>query len=426
MKKLFTLLAIASFGFSYGQECVDQKEPNFGSDEASCKKYVSLYTEPLKQKDYHEAALNWWKAHSFCPAYKTNFYKNGVYIYKKLIKAETDKAAKTAKADTLYMIYDEWMKNLGECCGIQKKYATDIMMYKSSDYEKAYGLFVKAEACDINSMKHTQVQQYMKATYTMVKNGKAECDVLLEKYDKLASVCEKNTKEGVEKYREKYSKAIEYLDKLVAPCASCDKLEELFKPKFEADPENIDLMKKIVNMMGGRKCTDSDFYFDVVVKLHDKEPSFTSAKGIAMKYYNEGKTKDAAKYLDQALTLTEDEAEKAKLYPYLMSVYSKQGKWNDAIKYAGMIGSSEKNATTARAVASKANSCGADNTERSFAYCLALDYAEKAGGKVSSKEISAWKGRLSTEQDIFFKGLTVGQEVTVPCWKNEKTKLRAK
>jgi len=148
--------------------------------------------------------------------------------------------------------------------------------------------------------------------------------------------------------------------------------------------------------------------------------------GIGKKYYKEGDYKNAVKYFEEALAMAESDEEKQKLYTLLMSSNGKLGRCNDRIKYAGMIGTNEKYAATARCIASKASSCGSTNVQRSFAYCLALDYAEKAGGKVSSGEIKAWKDRLAASQDIFFENYEVGQSVPVPCWNGEKTKIRAK
>lgn len=430
MKKLFTIVGILSLSaIAFGQECKDVDEPNYGSDENECKKYISLYSEPLKQENFKEAAHFWWKAQATCPQYKTNLYRNGNYIYTKLAKeAKKNKDDKmlAQRADSLFIIYDLWMQNFGTCDRIELEYANDIMSFKREDFEKAYNKFENSfTKVDESEIKATWVQYYFLATYQMVQSKKAECDALLEKYDLLSGVCERKIKNGDERDQKNFKNILAFLDQYVAPCAGCDQLDELFKPKFEADPDNVELMEKIVTMMGNRKCTESDFYFSVVVALDAKKPSFKSKKGIGLKYYGDKNYSKAMPYFEQALELTEDDDEKTGLYRYLANSALQMGSAKTAVKWAEKIGGAEYYAIKAQAIASTASSCGSTVVKRSFAYCLALDYAEKSGGKISSSTMNAWKQRLATTQDLFFEGYEVGKTETVECW-GESTVIRAK
>lgn len=430
MKKLFTIVGILGMSaLSYGQECKDVDEANFGTDENECKKNISLYSEHLKNENFKDAAHFWWATQAVCPQYKTNLYKNGNYIYTKLAKEakkNKDKEDLAKKADTLFIIYDLWMENFGVCDKIEVDYADDIMSFKKEDYEKAYNKYEKSfTKIDESKVKATSVQYYFLATYTMVQTKKAECDALLDKYDLLSGVCERKIKNGNERDQKNFKNVLAFLDKYVAPCAGCDKLEELFKPKFEADPENVELMEKIVTMMGNRKCSEGDFYFNVVVALDAKKPSFKSKKGIALKYYSDKNYGKAMGYFEQAVEMTEDESEKESLYRYLANSALQKGSGKTAVKWGEKIGGSEYYAIKAQAIARSASSCGSSTVERSFAYCLALDYAEKSGGKVSSSTMNAWKQRLASTQDLFFEGYEVGKSVSVSCW-GESTKIRAK
>jgi len=425
MKKIFTIVAVLLVSLTNAQECATQAEDDFGADTETSRKYISLYSGYLGQKNFKEAANFWWQAQTAAPKYKPNLYSNGVSIYQKLAGA-AKKAKDTVKtkelADSLFIVYDIWIDTYGDCYKTQMKYANDRVKYFPADFEISYGKYKKAfELYPADKIKSSWVQKYFTTAYMMVRNKKIECDELLELYDQLSGICEK--KAATDK---NFATAQKTLDKYVAPCASCDKLEELFKPKFEASPDDVKLMEKIVGMMGGRKCTDSDFYITVVEKLHAINPTYKSARGLALYYYNKKSYKKAATFFEEALTLTEDEAEKAKLYSPLVNIYRNNGNNTNHIKYAGLISSNDKNAAIARCIAGKASSCGNTNVLRSFGYSLALDYAEKSGGKVSSGEIKAWKDRLPTTQELFFESFEVGQAVSVPCWKGEKTKVRAK
>lgn len=425
MKKIFTIAAVMFMSLSNAQECATQAEDDFGADVETSRKYISLYSSYLGQKSYQEAANFWWQAKEAAPKYKPNLYKNGVAIYQTLADA-AKKAKDTTQtigyADTLFRVYDLWIDTYGDCYKIQMKYANDRTKYYPKDFEISYAKYKVAFAFyPLDKIRSSWVQKYFTTAYMMVRNKRIECDEILELYDFLTGICDK--KSATDK---NFATAQKTLDKYIAPCASCDKLEELFKPKFEASPDDIQLMEKIVGMMGGRKCTDSEFYMMVVEKIYAITPTYKSARGLALYYYNKKAYSQAANFFEEALTLTEDELEKAKLYPPLVNIYASTNNCTKRIKYAGMIGSNERNAAIASCIAGKASSCGNTKVLRSFGYCLALDYAEKSGGKVSSAQVNAWKKSLATTQELFFAdGIKVGQEVSVPCWKGEKTKVRA-
>ena len=75
MKKIFTIIAVMLGGIANAQECATQAEANYGADENESKKFISLYSEPLKQKNYQEAAEYWWMAQTAAPNYKPNLYR---------------------------------------------------------------------------------------------------------------------------------------------------------------------------------------------------------------------------------------------------------------------------------------------------------------------------------------------------------------
>ena len=130
MKNIILIIALIVTSSISAQDCAVQKQPNWGSDSASCRTNVSLYTEFLKQKNWNDAAGSWWKAQSSCPMYKTNLYKNGTYIYRKIAteRAKAKDPNLSLYVDTLFSIYDLWIENYGTCDQIKLKSAGDIML----------------------------------------------------------------------------------------------------------------------------------------------------------------------------------------------------------------------------------------------------------------------------------------------------------
>lgn len=429
MKKFITAFTILISAASYGQECNVQKEANYGTNESECKANVSIYSEYLKQKNFQEMRVAWWQAQVSCPQYKTLLYQNGTYLYQQLlneaVKAKDPNVSKLV--DTLMMVYDLQVKNMGDCWEIQLDRAVDLIKYDQSKYETAYGFFQKGFATvPQNKITATYVNSYFTSSYLMVSNKKIDCDKLLEDYEKLDKITNDKITElkasGDEKQLGYWTNVLLTLEKYVAPCASCDKLEELFKPKTNADKENLELVKKAIKMLDSRNCS-SDYYMSLLIILDSKEPTGDSKLKIGNYYLSKRDYKSAKKYLEEALTYDIDEALKGKINSQLASIELSTGNYKAAFALGNKIGGCEGNYIKAQAIARSASDCGTSSVSKGIVYCLALDYAEKAGSCVPSSFISNCKANLPTKSQVFNEGKNVGDTETVPCW-GESTKLR--
>jgi hypothetical protein len=429
MKKLITALTILISAASFGQECNVQKEANYGTNESECKANVSIYSEYLKQKNFTEMRVAWWQAQKSCPQYKTLLYQNGTYLYQQLlneaVKAKDPNVNKLV--DTLVMVYDLYATNMGDCWEIQLDKASDLIKYDQSRYEIAYGLFQKGFATvPQNKITATYVNNYFTSSYLMVSNKKIDCDKLLEDYEKLDKIANDKIVElkaaADEKQLGYWNNVLSTLEKYVAPCASCDKLEEMYKPKTDADKENLELVKKAIKMLDSRNCS-SDYYMSLLIILDSKEPTGNSKLKIGNYYVSKKEYKPAKNYLEEALTYEMDEDTKGKVYNILASIELSSGNYKAAFALGSKIGGCEGNYIKAQAIARSASSCGTSSVTRGLVYCLALDYAEKAGSCVSSSFIANCKSGLPTKSQAFTEGKNVGDSETVPCW-GESTKLR--
>ena len=190
MKNILVLISLFIICSTTAQDCVVQKQPNWGSDSASCRTNVSLYTEFLKQKNWVDAAGSWWKAQISCPKYKTNLYKNGTYIYRK-ITAERAKAKDpnlSGYVDTLFKIYDLWIENYGDCNEIKLKSAGDIMKFiPKSKYEQAYALFQEVYNDNPGALSYGDVKLFFYSAIYMFNNKKIDCDAFLTDFEQMSS-----------------------------------------------------------------------------------------------------------------------------------------------------------------------------------------------------------------------------------------------
>ncbi|MBG15362.1 MAG: hypothetical protein CL853_03310 [Crocinitomicaceae bacterium] len=430
MKNIVLLISLFVLSIVSAQDCVIQKEPNWGSDSASCRTNVSLYTEFLKQKNWTDASSSWWKAQESCPKYKTNLYKNGTYIYRK-ITSERAKAKDPnigLYVDTLFKIYDLWISNYGNCNEIKLKSAGDIMKFvPKSKYETAYGLFQEVYANNSGALSYGDIKLFFYSAIYMFNNKKIDCDAFLTDFEQMSDLCDKNIKSGIKV--DKFKAVISFLDQSIAPCASCDKLEEIYSKKVAANPDDMNLTRKVFGMLSAKKCTDSDFYLALLEKVlndPDNPPTDKDLINAALADHKRGDYAKAKERFNRALEISQDEENKQKCYTMLYDIALKRKNYKEAFRLtSSMTDNCIANERKARAVAASASDCGTSALERSLVYCLALDYADKACGKVGSATVNAWKGSLLPKKDLIMLDVVNGSEHTVKCW-NSTVKLRTR
>jgi len=113
----------------------------YGKDSAECVKYLSYYSELVKQNNLTEAAPFWRKAFSICPpTVSQNMYINGQKIFRYEIgQNRKDPVRYKQLVDTLLMLNDMraqyYPKNAVK--SMDNK-AIDVVNYYASDYESQF------------------------------------------------------------------------------------------------------------------------------------------------------------------------------------------------------------------------------------------------------------------------------------------------
>ncbi len=432
MNKIFiSLLFIFTFLMSFSQDCFQASKTNWGNDSLECRKNVSLYSEFMKQKVFADAAIFWTKTQNYCPKYKPNLYANGAYIYKNIIK--TKKKEKSSQVnlyfDSLYLVYDQWILNFGICDEIKADMAKDIITLSDrKKFNKAYELYREVFQNSPQITSYSDIKYFfVYGAKTLYKKNILSCDQLLADYDMLSQVCDNNISNGIKV--DKYSKIQELLDKEVSPCASCDKLEEIYTSKHNADPENMALTKKIFERLSSNKCTESSLYLNLLDKVLNDPNNPPSAKDLynaAVANYKRKEFSKAEKRFNRAIDIADDENLKQKIYEILYDIAFNKNQYKKALSIAGKFAdpcaASDKKA---RIVASSSSKYGTSAFNKSLIYCLALNYASKSCGKTSTNAISSWKGQLLPKSELIMLDIKSGSIQQVPFWgQNVELKTR--
>ncbi len=434
MKNLITgivFIFLGAFTATNAQVCNDVTASNFGKDSVSCRQNVSIYSEFLRQKNWNEASIAWWKTQKVCPQYKTNLYKNGISIYKKKIKALDKKSPDVAlMADTLLTIYDLWIENFGDCDKIQVDKAKTMMKYHpTTKFEEANNLYRKAFKGNENKLDYYNARLFMYSSVLMLKTKKADCELVLNDYDYLDKIANQKIKEyqekGDTKKVDKWLKTQVTLEKYVDPCATCDQLVIIYKPQTDDDKENIELAEKVLAKLNKKKCTDKAYFIELLERVHAAKPTAETSMYLGNYYYGKKETSNAMKFYDEALGYESiSEETKINIYKKKVNIAEKKKNYKLMTSLASKIGGCEGKYIKARAVAISATSCGSTKLERGAIYSYALKLADEASCASSSWKANI-KGNLPTTGEIFAEGVKKGDSVSVPCW-GTKVAIRTK
>lgn len=421
-----------------------------------CETDYSLYREYIKQWEqakYNpknlkpEMVTSWRNIYNNCPDFRQNTYLDGVKIMAYgFIRTTKDEALKNKYVDTLIMIYDKRAqyfpngKSGSQVGNIMGRKGIDIMTWAPDRYEEAYAALKQAIDLDGNNNNYAFINPYFNLVITMVKNGKLEESAILEEYSRLMEIAdfnvEKYTTMGNQKLLENFNATKAELDNAVQPYANCEDLVRIYQPKFEATPNDVELLTKIAETLEKRGCDDTELYLKVAVKLHEVNPSPESAYLIGKKYLADKDYNQATKYLVEA-TKSENVDWAHQSYIYLAQIMNMNKNYEQGREYAKKAYNLKKTdgepfIIIGQLYAASAKDCGSGDFHSKTAYWAAVDQFEKAKSvdpSLASKAnelINAYSHYFPTVESIFFNGYEEGQEYSLEnCWIKETTKVRA-
>lgn len=422
----------------------------------TCETDYSLYREYIKQ--WEQAKFNpkninpqmitsWRNIFLNYPNFKQSTYLDGVKIMiNAFIIPTKDEALKDKYIDTLIMIYDrraEYFPNTpkgkSQVGNIMGRKGLDLMTYAPDRYEEIYQALKQAIDLDGNNSNYAFVNSYFNSVINMVKNQKLEETVILDEYGRLMDIVDDNIRKYTETENEKqlnnFNSAKNNLDIAVQPYANCEDLIRIYQPKFDANPNDVELLKKIAEILEKRNCDDFPLYLAVAVNLYKIDPSPESAYLIGKKYIAEKEYNKAIPYLTEAIKC-ENVEWIHNSYKYLAQIMLINKNYEKGREYARKAYNLDKSdgepfIIIGNLYAASAKECGEGDFYSKTAYWAAVDQFQKAKAidpSMTTKAnecIAAYSQYFPTIESIFFNGFEEGQDYTVECWINETTKVRA-
>ena len=408
---------------------------------------VSLYQENWKQytssndQRYLLEAYPYWKTFvETCPRNGKNIYTRGVTIMEAKIKAAATPEEKAAYIEELMSLYDKRIANFGEASKVTAMKAMELEeLLGAEGLQRYYQLYSDAVQME-GGLEAAYLVKYMEATINYVRAGYAEPTLVVDNYDIASDLLDdelqKNAADSVKAAT--IRGYIAGVEAAFSPYASCDQLVEIYSKKFEADPENIDLLKKITGIMSRKGCTDQALFFSATENLYRLEPTPATAMRMAQMCNSKGKYSEAVTYLRDAI---EGIADKDKFNAYMqmgIAYYNLKNYTAARTAFNNAAAADVTKGAPYRMIAmlygSSTASAREDNVNGHSAYWAAVDALQQSKRVDPSEEnvsacdklISTYSAHFPKQTDAFMAGLENGQRFTVPGWIGVSTIVRTR
>jgi len=257
-----------------------------GGVEAAKEQHI-IYKDLFKSKKYEEAFPTWKKLFETVkiplPA-KTTHFKDGIKMYKEFAKAEKDKTKKEEHLNNMIALYDQMAECLGERSLDRAWEGYNIYSARGSSM-KAIEFFEKSMELGKNETHNMVLVPMAQLTVYLFqkKAPKFTAEYMRNLHKQLKEIVDHNvtnkTKDAA-KYETKWVKVDAEFAKIGGAIWGCDFYQDQWKPKFDADPKNMEQNAEIISIIKKKCGTDNEFYkeVDAIYRPWKDEQDYLAAK----------------------------------------------------------------------------------------------------------------------------------------------------
>ncbi len=437
---LFTILLLSFSGKSIAQAPDD------------CQISLSYFTEPAKIKNYEAALPYYEKLIKECPNYNLAIYQYAVKMFEYFIDEKGDKSKitdliqayqlrlqnfpeQTKEGDVLLTIAQiKFDNNIGSKTEQFNAFDTAFKKYPE-DFTSGKSLYTYFSlAVDLQNSGEKDLQDIFTLYDIVISKIDIEKNSLAEKLTPLMDKEEAGTALTDKEQRAKdvydnnlgvYGTVEESVNGKLGQLADCPNLIPLYEKDYENKKNDIEWLKAASNRLDAKDC-ETPLSNKLAIRLHELEPSSTSAYLLGKQAEAEGKSSKALEYFNQAADLEKDNSKKARIYYSIAENYRKKGSFGTARTYYNKMLEVKPSAGIAyykigAMYADSANNCGTTVFEKRAMYWLAADMMDKAArvdGSVAANArgaSSSYRQRAPQASDIFSEGMA-GKTITFNCW----------
>ena len=429
MKKI-TLIVFSAILMVLGSNLASA-QGKYGADSAECIKYLSYYKEYYKQKNYDSALPNWRQAFKLCPpTANQNMLIDGTTMIRQLINKNAKNAEyRKALLDTLMRLHDiraEYYPKYAVTSRNNK--GTDMNNFIKDDNATLFKGLNEIIALNQEETKASILLFNLNTAIALYQEGDMDAEQVINTYQRNIALVNGATpaNDAEKETNEKVRQDMEGLF-ITSKVASCDNLIALFTPRYEANPNDLDLATNIVKMMNSTDdCTNNDLFLRAATTMHRMQPSAQSAYFLYRLNAAKDNTEEAAKYMEEAINGEGLDAATEAKYNYEYASFCIRNNMSGkavaaAQKAANLDPSYAGKSYQIIANAWAQSSCGGDEIQRRAKYWVATDYMQRAMNADESladdcrKAIGMYSAYYPNTADAFMYDLTNGQSYSISC-----------
>lgn len=456
-KRILMLISMVIMGSSalMAQGGYDYKQdPKYGNTPEEREHNVAIFNyfnDAYQMKTWDNAIGYLRELMANCPQASENIFIKGGEIYRNKLSRARSKADMMKALDSMMIIYDARVITYGDnedrgASYILGRKAMDFYVYAPAEYNRAFGYFrdaVNAAAAGRGAAMDAEVAKvFINALTEHYKLGDITPDQYMNDYELTMEALGKATTAAVaaanaEKTAE-YAAATEMLEALFAQsgAASCENIEKIYRPKYEADPTNLDLMKKIAGLLSRTRCTN-DFALSFFEKYYQVDPKPEVAVMLAGIYEE---TKNFPKALEYITIAINNETNATLKYNYTLraaAAYLATNNYRAAAEWAQKAIALDPNGGFGYFFYANALLGGTGSAcsgfDRQAAYWLVVDALLQARSKSTdaaqltniNNMIGSCSANFPKTEEVFMRGMAPGQGYTVNCgWISGRTTVR--
>ncbi len=426
----------------------DPKYKHLGADAATREevlKKFSFLRDAWKMKSYDDYMTRYKEMIELCPNCYPNLYLFGIQLNRAKLNQTTDPAEREKYTKIMAEMYDGQIKYFGTKNGVDVSapiYRQKMQLLMAVDFNKYLEDIKKImrTVADKGIKNDNQVRDMIYLYFSTITTGflsdEISAETVLDEYDYLSDAISKS------QFPDK-NVIQQPLDNLLlnSGAADCDNLVALFKPKYEKEPNNLELIKKIMRYLNEYNC-DGEFKVLVAEKYYKLDPSADAAYSLALSFAASGDTQKSEQYFKEAINRETNRTKKSKYQNRLAVDYLINKQYQSSANLAkGAISSDPRNGQAyfllaqAYSISLASGVVKCDAFEVKAAFWLVNDLLQKAksltpasapAAKDIIKQIEAAKANIPTSEDLFFKEeLKVGGAYNVNCgWVKGATKVQ--
>ena len=372
------------------------------------------------------------------PKASARIYDYGIRIYKGKIPFAKSIEEKAAYADSVDMLHDLWEKNLGDRgnptrAHIRINRAYDFYSHMPNRRTRVRNNFRRAIEANGEEAKAELLKAYFKVIVDDYAIDSIDTDALLNEYDTVYGLMERIKDDNKEQ-------GLKDLDAMLVQSGSlsCEKLEEIYKPRYEASPNDATLMKKIVSAFVRINCT-SAFQLMVAENYYKVEPSPETAAMLAKTFEDRGEFDKSLQYLREAIDGTTDVTAKANFVARAAISALGSKNFRQAADFARQaISINPANGLAhyllAQAYMNGINTCSDNVFYKQTAFWLAADQLAEArrlseGDAAQlaniNRDLNLCRNNFPTDETLFERSINEGDRYNVNCgWITGSTTVR--